>query len=276
MIVFHDVDGCLNTSDGKPLGLEPESLSIEQERALEDLGRLLDRSRITAFVLNTGRSWAATEYLIRSIASAKLRFALVEHGSELWDIEAGQTVDLERLAERNGLPETAAALRTSRRIGDLIAWFHEAGNARLCRRVGHDGTLTVLAKNTNLTISTPDPIDGSVLLSALRNLIEVQPEFSEDRFVYHHSKPDGFVDVMGTMDKGLGVELLVRHIDGEFGDTVAVGNGLNDLPMLESVALPVCPANAEPRVKALCRARGHLSSHVYIDTISEWLKAEAT
>ena len=63
MIIFHDVDGCLNTPDGSPIGFSKTALSENLIKALSDLGQLIDDSAVKHFVLNTGRNWDATEYL---------------------------------------------------------------------------------------------------------------------------------------------------------------------------------------------------------------------
>ena len=273
MVVFHDVDGCLNTLDGERIGFSMEMLSSDQRSVLEALGSRLDRSNVTEFVVNTGRSWAATEYLCRTIGSARVRYALVEHGSELWDLATGTHIDLQTFAHDSGLATIAEALSGVTSVRTLMAWFENEGTEQLCDALGYDGPVGAqLDKRSNLTLPIPDGIDGDVMMASLENIVAAQPQFAAEAFVYHHSRGDRFVDVMGTMDKGLGVELVLRFLEEHRDNAVAVGNGLNDLPMLQAVGLPICPANAEPAVRAFCLDKGHVSPFAYIDATNAWLE----
>ena len=95
-----------------------------------------------------------------------------------------------------------------------------------------------------------------------------------DKFVYHWSRPERFIDVMGLMDKGLGVELVHEFLQPSH--TFAIGNGLNDLAMLRTVDHPICPANAEREVIEYCRANGSVSSHSFIAALQDFLETRIT
>jgi HAD superfamily hydrolase (TIGR01484 family) len=275
MILFHDVDGCLNTPDGADIPASLDALTPRQRSILSELSRLVDQSAISDFVLNTGRGWQETGFLVEAIASTKLSYVLVEHGAIMWDVKRGTTVDLQALAKRYGLDEISEQFNSVNRVRTLIKWFVDEGSACLSEKLKHQGTLVPHGgKEVSLTISVPALLDGGLLLSTLRQLIESQTEFSPDHFVYHHGISDGFIDVTGAIDKGTGVTVLARHLGKELADTMAIGNGLNDLPMLEAVGLPICPANAEQPVKRLCQARGLVSNHNYINAALEWLKRQ--
>ena len=276
MIIFHDVDGCLNAPNGQPIGFTEKSLSENLKNSLSDLGKMIDDSKVKHFVLNTGRSWRATEYLCHAIPSTKLRYALVEHGAELWDSVTGTKIDLNALAAKHELQSVLEALESAQYISELIAWYKKEGGELLSNRL--DGITSFSAsvdKTSNLTIRVPENVDGDRLMSALEQLIASHEILSNYLFVYHHSKSDGYIDVMGKMDKGIGVELALKFLDGHIGDTIAIGNGLNDLPMLSAVAHPVCPASSVNTVKHLCREKGHLSQHDFITTTTEWIRTKA-
>ncbi len=76
---------------------------------------------------------------------------------------------------------------------------------------------------------------------------------------------------MGRIDKGDGVEIITSLLAESHNPTqaitsIAIGNGLNDLPMLEVATLPFCPGNAEPEVCEFCRSRsGIVSEHDFIE-----------
>ena len=49
--------------------------------------------------------------------------------------------------------------------------------------------------------------------------------------------------------KGTSVKHLADHYGFDLDDVVAVGDGLNDLPMLQTAGLGLAVANAEPTLK---------------------------
>lgn len=272
MILFQDIDGCLNTEDGAELGFDDASLSAAQANALRNLGRAIDDSPVEQVVLNTGRGWPATAYIGPAIASSKLRYALVEHGAQLWDLHNHTLVDLDELAARSKHPRALAALASTRRITGLIDWFADRGAVQLSSLLKFDGVLQVKADKTlNLTFAVPPQVDGDAAVDQLRLLVDRETSFAADGLIYHYSRSNRFIDVMGTMDKGLGVHLTVDYLAGEMSRTAAIGDGLNDLPMLEAVAVPVCPANAEPAVQDLCERRGYRSAASWIGAGHAWL-----
>ena len=273
MILFHDVDGCLNHPSGAPIGFTPASLTAPHSHSLVELGQLLDRSPVQQMVLNTGRSWEATAYLAETIDSEKMRYVLVEHGCELWDRVTQKPVDLVEFCQHRNMRQIETAIASVQRVKNLMAWFKTDGGQQLAKAVGWRNRFEYLAdKTSNLTIAVPNTVDGAHLMQTLQEIIGHHPEFGAENFIYHHSRTDGFIDVMGNMDKGLGVELALEFLGAEHQQSVAVGNGLNDLPMLEAVALPICPASSEPEVRGLCAARGVDSHADYIDTTKVWLR----
>lgn len=56
------------------------------------------------------------------------------------------------------------------------------------------------------------------------------------------------------VDKGVGLEILCRHLGLPLGETIAVGDSFNDLPVLKRAGLPVAVGNAAEPVRAACRA----------------------
>ncbi|MFT7549390.1 MAG: hypothetical protein ACI9VI_003249 [Candidatus Azotimanducaceae bacterium] len=271
-VLFHDADGCLNPIDGHALSFEPGSLSSADVAALAELGRCVDKSGLDHLVLNTGRSWIATRFLCHHIASKKLKYALVEHGSALWDVLADREVNLAEVALESSHPRAHAALSSAKKINLLIRWFERVGSRELCRRMGYEGQLeTALDKTSNLTFFLPPELDGDVVVLTLKELIASHEVFGSETLVYHHSRWNRFVDVMGTMDKGIGLSITMDYPGFKVEQAAAIGDGLNDIPMLQTAAFPICPANAEDEVKQLCRDRGYVSSSSYIGASLDWL-----
>lgn len=272
MIVFQDIDGCLNTEDGESLDLKDAVLSPQQEFALKGYGAQLDNSPVTSLVINTGRSWSATKFICDAIGSTKLRYALTEHGAELWDYPNDVALDLIQISDELGLEEIRTAFESVHSVHKLMTWFHATGNSLVCAKIGYPEVMLCMhEKTSNLTIHIPDDVEGDELMSSLKAAIANDDSFSGDNFVFHHNRADGFIDVMGLIDKGMGVEVVTRYLNGNFAETFAIGDGLNDLPMLHAVNYPICPGNAVLEVQELCSAKGHRSSANYIAAVTNWL-----
>ena len=275
MILFHDIDGCLNGQDGNSLGFRKEDLSPSHQQELAELGRVLDQSDIEHFILNTGRTWADTAYLAQAINSPKVSYALVEHGAALWEIATSTQIDLTAVVQEHKMDHLNWALDSLERVPVLVNWYETEGHVELANSLGFSGTLMNGAgPSASLTLKVPDELDGHNVLSVLEKLVQANDTFQGDRFVYHYGS-EGFIDVVGQVDKGIGVEIVVEHLGGNIKKTVGIGNGTNDLPMLEKVGLSLCPANSDHEVKALCTERGFVSDRDYIDATFTWLSSRA-
>ena len=55
-------------------------------------------------------------------------------------------------------------------------------------------------------------------------------------------------------DKGAGLEMLCAYLDIPLAQTIAVGDGFNDMTILRKAGLAVAVGNAEEAVKAVCDA----------------------
>ncbi len=272
MILFHDVDGCLNTADGSPIGYSDAELTSAHRDDLAELGALVNASPVDHLVLNTGRIFEDTRYLCDAIGSDKLKYVLVEHATALWDVHDEKQIDLLDLASTHNLPEVHHAVATIEKVQELVNWYRHEGKALLSARLGLASPIEIEGNQQgNLTIPVPMALDGDNLLETLKQLLEAHHLFEDVAFSYHHSRPERFIDVMGAADKGLGVEMIVRLLGGDIERTAAIGNGLNDLPMLEKVGMPICPANAEVEVLEYCSARGTVSDHGFLVATRSWL-----
>jgi len=79
-----------------------------------------------------------------------------------------------------------------------------------------------------------------------------------------------FVDVVPAgVDKAHGVELVARHIGIDIGQTMAFGDGGNDISMLQKAGVGVAMGNSLPEVKA---AADHVTSSVDDDGIANALR----
>lgn len=138
--------------------------------------------------------------------------------------------------------------------------------------IGYPGKIHCLRdKTSNLTIVVPREVDGDNLSSSLKSTIAKEDRFVGANFIFHYSCEHEFIDVLGQVDKGIGVEVVTRFLGGCTAETFAIGGALNDLPILQAVNYPICPANAVLEVQNLCTTKGHLSDASYIAAVTTWL-----
>lgn len=272
LVVFHDADGCLNPPDGQSLALAENDFTDVEKARLRQFGRFLDDSPVSRLILNTGRSWEATRFLCQAIDSEKLQYVVVEHGAEVWDLTTDSPLDFDSVLTSSNTVELTQALASKSQLAELIDWFEREGALELAAIMGYSETITHASdKSWNLTFNVPESLDGDTVLEELRRLIEEVPDFQNSEFVFHYSRWNRFLDVMGRMDKGLGMAAVSELLGIENNQTAAIGDGLNDLSMLERAAIPVCPANSEPRVIQLCGSRGYVSNGQFIDGTFDWI-----
>lgn len=263
-IVFHDVDGCLNSDAGTAIPIGDEPLPANQTARLKELGRKLDASSIDHFVINTGRSIDDTLAVVESIASHKLRYVIAEHGAVYRDVKVNENISTQGL-----LSEKLVLIRS------FIDWYRATGSKVLNERIGTE--VPILDKVANLTLDARNGLDSQLIYDVLQDVVRQKAPFDYKQLVFHHSETDGYVDAMGLIDKGDGVEtvtalLACAHKPTMNVSTFAIGNGLNDMPMLNIASMPVCPANAEAEVREYCLSRsGFVSKHDFIDATFEWL-----
>jgi len=264
-IVFHDIDGCLNADANTPIPIGNERLSQNQLAKLKELGRKLDVSSIDHLVINTGRAMDETLSVVNGIASKKLQYVIAEHGAVYRDVINNKCIyPLGHMAEKLEL------------IVSFISWYRETGAKILNERVGTE--VPILGKAANLTLDARNGLDSQHIYDVLKTMVKSDAPFDYNQLIFHHSKPDGFVDVMGKIDKGNGIEVISSLISklenpAETIRSIAIGNGLNDMSMLEVATIPVCPRNSEHEVRNFCRSRsGVVSEFEYIDATLHWLE----
>lgn len=261
-ILFHDVDGCLNTEDGLELPHKGATLSEYQAQRLAELGRSLDKSSIDMMVINTGRSLQDTQAIADAIQSDKLAYIIAEHGAVIHHTVSRSLINW-NLADADPLVG----------INNLISWYHSEGKNILSDNIQKH--IEELDKIANLTIVVPEGMDSDLMFAEVNKLIDKNSPFDHSDFVFNHSKTDGYVDVMSPIDKGDGLCFIKDLVDATEVQTISVGNGLNDLPMMKKTDLCICPANSEPELIEFCQTRESIiSEHAYIDATLNWLKTQ--
>ncbi|MFT7209992.1 MAG: HAD superfamily hydrolase (TIGR01484 family) [Granulosicoccus sp.] len=263
-ILFHDVDGCLNTPDGLEIPRGDKHFSTQLSQILRALGQALDASTIDLMVINTGRSLEDTMMLANAIQSTKLQYLIAEHGAVIFDVDNNQPLNWKSTRHTKDNKDPLE------QILDFMQWYKETGFSVLADRLGT--SLIVDNKIANLTLGIPPSIDCHHVFEQLQQLVRDDSPFEHEDFVFHNSVADGFIDVMSNIDKGDGIDIICNHLGKPQATTIAIGNGLNDLPMFEKAHLCLCPANSEQEVKDFCqKAAGINSEYSFVEATLNWL-----
>ena len=259
--MFQDIDGCLNTPDAADLSSGPEGgLTAQQGELLAEIGRAIDASPVESVVLNTGRTHSAVGYIADALGSEKTRYWITEHGAYGYDSVARESLDLPALCASLGHAEIARRYATIARIAEVIDWYNQHGVRQLAERLGAE--LPALPKAANLTVAVPAGLTSAELIGAIEELLVGAPGVDSDCLVYHHN--DFYVDVLTEVGKGDAALLVLDWLGVANADSLAAGDGLNDLSMFEALERGFCPANAAAEVKQLCRRKGGVvSEHAY-------------
>ncbi len=244
-----------------------QPFSTAQSRSLNALGRRLAESPIDLMCINTGRALADTVAIASEINDACMRFVIAEHGASVYDMAAQREIDV-----WSGEDNPFDAIQR------LLVWYRKTGLAQLEQEFGR--SLNLLDKVANLTIAIPPELDYEPMAAFIGQQIKAEFPAEAGHFVWHHSVADRFLDVMPPITKGDGVRALIHWLKDtgqiETVKTIAVGNGSNDLPLLDAVDQFVCPSNSEPVVLEYCRDHsGYAASGAYIAASYEWLEHQS-
>ncbi|MFT4726365.1 MAG: hydroxymethylpyrimidine pyrophosphatase-like HAD family hydrolase [Granulosicoccus sp.] len=263
-ILFHDVDGCLNAPDGAEIPRADQHFSPQQFQLLHELGQALDASTVDLMVINTGRSLQDTMMLADAIKSSKLQYLIAEHGAVIFDIKNDQPL------KWNSARHTTNSEDPLEQVLAFIQWYKQTGFSVLADKLGT--SLVMNEKVANLTLEIPPSADCHHVFEQLQLLVRDDSPFNPEEFVFHNSVADGFIDVMSKIHKGDGIDIICNHLGNPEATTIAVGNGLNDLPMFENSHICLCPANSEQEVKEYCqKATGIISEYSYVEATLNWL-----
>ncbi len=240
-----------------------EALSADQQQQLQALGRRLANSPVDIVCINTGRALADTVAIADALNDPCVRFVIAEHGAVIFDLRTQRTVE--------AWPEQDNPFDAIRRFLD---WYRTTGLGQLHHHI--NPSIELLNKEANLTLTIPQGVEYEPMVAFIREQIVSAFPADADNFVFHHSVADRFLDVMAQVNKGDGTRALLQwlrqteHI--EQTDTVAVGNGSNDLPLLAVVDRFVCPSNSEAVVLDYCLShQGFAATKPYIEATFEWL-----
>jgi len=267
-IIFHDLDGCLNPKDGEDfLSGEKPFLSEQQKNTLHKLAHAIDESNLSHFVINTGRGIADTHFIAKHIPSKKFRYCLLEHSGYAWDMLNDRKIDLNNLALQLGDNNYISKYRGMKKVIELLHWFLDVGAKKFNKEFGVQ--FKFLEKESNVSVLTPNGIHPEKIIDSLKNFIK--RHYPGNDFVYCYSH--AYIDVLCDIHKSDGAKLLCAHLGININEALAIGDGMNDLDIFNSLPNLMCPNNAHEDLKQLCLNNGGtVSDYSYSDATFDFLK----
>lgn len=261
-LVFQDIDGCLNPASGEdfvPGGIG--TLSHDQKSMLAQIGQAMDQSSLDHVIINTGRNYHDTAFILEALNSKKVQYALLEHSAYAWNVIENTKIDLLKLALSLNQEELAKRYAFLPRIAELIPWYRETGIKALKElQVPAEDCLD---KSSNLSIPMPAGMNGEETLTALRKVI--QNDFPSSYYdQLHFCYSNFFVDVIGPILKSDGGKLLALQFGYNIDNCAFIGDSLNDSDLFENFPHAICPQNSHPKIQQLClKHQGHLSDKAF-------------
>lgn len=219
-LVISDVEGCVIPADRSPW--DHQGLAL-----LEQYNRQARVGRFPALTLCTGRP----AQFVDAVGQAIGLFvpAICENGAVLYDPATGRHEPLYPLEERERLY--------------LIREYLE----------------NTWVRNGWVRLSRGKEICVSIVPTSARwgDIVEVRDELAEnllselgiDPASVNLTYSAGAVDITPLgVDKGAGVRVLLDRLDASAESAIAIGDGVNDLPMFRLCGLAAAPSNARPEV----------------------------
>jgi len=249
-LAFQDIDGCLNPASGEdfvPGGVG--TLSDDQSSMLAQIGQAIDQSSLDHVIINTGRNYHDTAFILDALNSKKVKYALLEHSAYAWNVAKNSKIDLHELALTLEQKELANRYAFLPKIAELIPWYRKTGMTALKElRVPAEDCLD---KSSNLSIPMPKGMNGDETLEALRKVIENDfPSTFYDQLHFCYS--NFFVDVIGPILKSDGGKLLALQLGYQPENCAFMGDSLNDADLFESFPHAICPKNSHQKIQQLC------------------------
>jgi HAD superfamily hydrolase (TIGR01484 family) len=241
--------------DGTLVGHEPDAgTAASLTSALQDL-----RRRGAAWAVNTGRQlWFALEGLEHARLPHDPEFVLSSEKDIYRRVGEG---DWEAFGEWNANTErkTVELLDRAAHVLDAIRGL-----------VDRDKNVEITYENGRVGgLMTSDTATMDRVVEKIRTLAADVPDFSFNRNMvwmrFTHCE----------IHKGSSLSELARLLDIPRGEVLAIGDHLNDIPMLDgsAAAMVACPANAVAEVKDVVKqAGGYVSPYAWGEGVADAIR----
>ena len=240
-MVFSDMDGTLLWK-----GIR---LSVENYNAIR---KVVDKG--VDFVICTGRGVFGVEpYLKQLDLIGKKGYVICQNGAAVYDLR-----DMKMVIRRSFSPSLLKPVTDfARSLGGLELFYYD-DRTFMCEKLTDEvAEYCQMMKTSPNLINDPTDYDGEFtkcLFSGPREKLEQVKHFAKellgDQVNLFYSSETYMEFVINGVDKGSALEATAKEAGVELKDTIAIGDGDNDLPMILKAGLGVAMKNGEAHVKA--------------------------
>ena len=240
-MVFSDMDGTLLWK-----GIR---LSEENYNAIR---KVVDKG--VAFVICTGRGAFGVEPYLKELGLiGKRGYAICQNGATVYDLR-DMTVAIKRSFPPSLVKPVADFARS---LGEVENFYYD-DRVFMCEKLTDEvAEYCQMMKTSPNLINDPTDYDGEFtkcLFSGPREKLEQVKHFAKellgDQVNLFYSSETYMEFVINGVDKGSALEATAKEAGVELKDTIAIGDGDNDLPMILKAGLGVAMKNGEAHVKA--------------------------
>lgn len=240
-ILFTDLDGTLLTSD--------KHICSDNIKAIK---KMIDKNHI--FAVNTGRPFNAAHKLLKEINMDKNCYILSFHGTNVYDCHNKKVIN-------------AQVMNTDCSIDVLRAMDNENIHSQaftydMIYTTKDDDILREYNRYTNENVTIVkdyDELSGLKLHKImaidfenhdrLETFKEKYIDITEKYFNNFFSCSEYLEYTLKGANKGDGVRFLANYLNIPVGNTIAVGDEGNDIPMINMAGIGVCMINGHIKVK---------------------------
>ena len=240
-MVFSDMDGTLLWKGVR--------LSVENYTAIR---KVVDKG--VAFVICTGRGAFGVEPYLKELGLiGKRGYAICQNGATVYDLR-DMTVAIKRSFPPSLVKPVADFARS---LGEIEIFYYDDRNFMCECLTAEVEEYCQVMKTCPRMISGPMDYEGEFtkcLFSGPREKLEQVKHFAKellgDQVNLFYSSETYMEFVINGVDKGSALEATAKEAGVELKDTIAIGDGDNDLPMILKAGLGVAMKNGEAHVKA--------------------------
>ena len=266
-IIFQDIDGCLNPSDGLEYPIFSTKFEPSHIKTMTDLKKCLDQSNITTVIINSGRTKEYMKFLFEGMGD-KVTYALLENGALLYSREKDKYIDIaEELKDKD--PILAEKFKQINYIDEIKKWFERFGR-QIMKEQYRDDFIT-LKKEANLSFRNPlkEDIEEVKIFFKKSYLSYLQKNFSlkevqKKMRILQFTNSDHYIDVLAGINKMDGVLATMKILNLKIENCLAIGDFTNDLEVFYQFPNLACPNNAHFLIQAEVQKKsGYLSPFKY-------------
>ena len=269
-LISIDIDGCLNSVDdkGKRIDIDTHGFKFDEItlKGFDKIKKTIKKGKKILHILNTGRS------MIRAKNIAKLlgiKYIIYEHGVGIYDVKKDIAVGFFDYAEKNDFTMKNEVLEAKELLFDVIQLRN---HFKAKRPTIEKELLKKIQKYLGDSIGFPNQ-EVQCLIDCPTSIRKAGNKYLEifHRIIRKHLTKNakklmrqGKLTVcegpFGTnmtliLSKATGLKIFMEMKKIKKENTAAIGDEIADIKVMENVAIPCCPKNADTKLKSYVKKR---------------------